>query len=181
MSQPPFDPTPYEATLPDGQSVKMVGDLKLWAGDLGFGNSSFTCVSAALRAFGKATDILSEPLSLADFEDTLRTADLHVVSSVSQSLEDLAQQLELGSIVMILVNAGVFWNKSAAVEDGQENHAVLVTAIARNKNEDIVAVQLRDPSRNMAEFATPELLCNAWLKAGGLLVAVRLHEESSEF
>ena len=46
----------------------------------------------------------------------------------ADSLEDLAQQIELSRAVLLVLNAGFLWNALHAADHGEANHAVLVTA-----------------------------------------------------
>jgi Peptidase_C39 like family len=90
----------------------------------------------------------------------------------SQSLEDLATDVEQGHGVIIEANAGYLWNQPQYLENGQSNHAVIVTGVARDPNTgEIQGFYVNDSGDGQAaKFIDANTMTNAWVNTGGTAV-----------
>ena len=88
------------------------------------------------------------------------------------SLEDLAMDIEQGRGVIIEANAGVLWNDAAYYENGQANHAVVVTGVARDPMTGAVEGFFINDSGTgeSAKYVDAATMGVAWLDAGATSV-----------
>jgi hypothetical protein len=87
----------------------------------------------------------------------------------ARSLEDLAADVEQGRGVIAGVNAGVVWNDPNYFENGQANHAVVVTGVARDPaTGEIQGFYVNDSGDGSSgEFVDAAAMTDGWLAAGG--------------
>jgi hypothetical protein len=107
----------------------------------------------------------------------------HVESG--ESLEDLAGHVEEGQGTIVGVNAGVLWNDANAYENGQANHAVTVTGVARDPmTGQIQGFYINDSGDGKSgEFVPASVMQQAWQDTGGASVvtdAVHTAQSTSE-
>lgn len=126
-----------------------------------------TCfISADLSECG-GTTVADQVRILSDF-GVPATYDL------LDSIEELAQYLELGRSVIICADSGVLWNQTG---DGDgADHAVVATHVARDPwTHDIQGIVINDSATGVAgrlvEVADLE---SAWLATGGICVVTEL-------
>ncbi len=102
---------------------------------------------------------------LADFGVSARAAR-------GFGLEDYAAALEAGRGVIAEVNAGVLWDEPSYVENGQPNHAITITGIARNAaTSEVLGVFINDSGRDArGQFVPASVFEAAAVDAGGLAV-----------
>lgn len=188
MSLHVFDPEPRAMQLSDGTIVAVVGDTSLWSisantdPSRGLNYSSTLCLMATLEVLGKPPCKLPPTIPLRDLEESLRRCGLETVCHQARSHEDLAMQIELGRVVMLLLNAGILWNSPQKIENGQANHVVIASAVARDAEGNMVACFLRDPlyfglAETQLGFVKVRNLEEAWLRSGGFFVAASNPEE----
>lgn len=88
------------------------------------------------------------------------------------SLEDLAASLEQGRGVIIEANAGVLWDDVNAYDNGQINHAVVATGVARDPSTgEIQGFYVNDSGTGEAgRFVDAATMREAWMDPGGVSV-----------
>lgn len=147
--------------LPDGREVVVEGDVERWAADnhrqgensLGFeGTCGLVSCEDILRQYGlecseddivrfavdhRLCSVTDDPLSSGGTSPETQAeilSDLGVPAHVEHhgSFEDLASAVEEGRSAIIEVNAGVLWDDANYFDNGQYNHAVVVTGVARD-------------------------------------------------
>lgn len=87
----------------------------------------------------------------------------------NQSLEELAGNIQNGCAVITQANAGVLWNDAAYYDNGDPNHAVTVTGVARDPGTgEIRGFYINDSGTgNSAQFVSAEAMRVGWLDTGG--------------
>jgi hypothetical protein len=100
-----------------------------------------------------------------------------------ESLEDLASNVEHGHGVIVEANAGYLWNDPNYVENGQANHAVTVTGVARDpQTGQIQGFYINDSGDGQsAQFVSASTMTHAWVDSGGQAVVtdvVHAHQEA---
>jgi hypothetical protein len=88
------------------------------------------------------------------------------------SIEWLAGAVQLGHGVIIGVNAGVLWSNPGNLGNGEANHAVTVTGIARAAGDGaLLGFFVNDSGTGIsAEFISCHLMTTAFLRTGGYCV-----------
>jgi hypothetical protein len=88
------------------------------------------------------------------------------------SLEDLAAARETGHCAIAAVNAGELWQDPIAYEDGSANHAIVVTAVARDpQTGDIQGFYINDSGTgDSGRFVDTATMQAAFTDAGGRTV-----------
>ncbi|MCX4092341.1 C39 family peptidase [Nocardia sp. alder85J] len=86
-----------------------------------------------------------------------------------QSFEDLAAEVQQGHGVIIEANAGYLWHDGRYVENGQDNHAVTVTGVARDPETGAIqGFYINDSGTGKSgEFVDSATMTKAWLNTGG--------------
>jgi hypothetical protein len=150
----------------------LTGDPGRWLAAMSTGPPTSTCFDWVIRELGgTAPGALPAPLSLVALRDAFREAGLMAEVEPGESLEDLAQQIEIGRLVLAVMNAGTAWDAPDAAGCGEPDHPVLVSAVARAPaTGDLIGVFARDPSYDGVRFVTAEHLVRAWLLPGGWMV-----------
>jgi hypothetical protein len=89
-----------------------------------------------------------------------------------QSLGDLALAVQRDCGVIATVNAGVLWSDAAALGDGQGNHVVTVTGIAREPYDGALQGFFINDSGNgqSGQFISAHLMTTAFVRTGGFCV-----------
>lgn len=158
--------------LPDGHEALVTGRPDHWVGPLQPGSATRICLDWILGEFGKTLASNGEALALSDVEAELLQAGIAVASDPADSLEDLAQQVELGRTILLVANAGQLWNSADAFEHAEPNHPMLVNAIAQDPESGLLlGAYLRDPSAAAPQFLLSADLESGWLKPGGVMLA----------
>jgi hypothetical protein len=85
------------------------------------------------------------------------------------SLDELANHVQNDQGVIIGVNAGVLWHDSNSYDQGQANHAIVVTGVARDpQTGQIRGFYVNDSGDGQsAKFVDANTMQQAWLAAGG--------------
>jgi hypothetical protein len=85
------------------------------------------------------------------------------------TLDSLAKDVQDGKGVIIEVNAGVLWNDPSAYQNGQANHAIVVTGVARDPHTgQIQGFYINDSGDGKsAQFVDAQTMEQAWVNAGG--------------
>jgi hypothetical protein len=93
-----------------------------------------------------------------------------------QSADQLASAVQLGYGVIAGVNAGVLWTDSRFLGDGQANHAVTVTGIAREPYDGALeGFYINDSASGMsAEYVSVPLMTTAFVRTGGFCVVTQI-------
>jgi hypothetical protein len=196
-----FDVPASLHTLPDGQPTVVIGDVPGYAdfnhyqGDNPYGfkyDCGLCSCGDILNQFGvhvSEADVVDHAVRnhecsiAADPEHSGRSSpeeqaeilrDYGVSAHIEQgqSLQDLATNIEQGHGVIIGVNAGYLWNDAQALENGQSNHAVVVTGVARDPNtSEIQGFYVNDSGDGQAaKFIDANTMINAWVNTGGTTV-----------
>jgi uncharacterized protein YvpB len=188
--------------LPDGQQTLVIGDVSRYAaynhvqGDnqYGFQEDCGLCSCGdVLNQFGvnvSENDVVSHAVAkgecdvsesdqtqdggttLADQAKLLSDYGVPAHAEQGQSLEDLATDVEHGHGVIVGVNAGTLWNDSTYYDNGEANHAVTVTGVARDPHTgQIDGFYVNDSGDGQsAQFVPASTMTNAWVHAGGTAV-----------
>lgn len=187
--------------LPDGRSTLISGEVDDRARDthpqgdnpFGFqGTCGLVSCECVLRYFGlnvSETDIVthamlneqchvgSDPASCggttaADQARILTDYGVPAHVETAGSLEDLAADIEQGRGVIIEANAGVLWDDIGHYEQGQANHAVVPTGVARDPETGrIQGFFINDSGTGQGgRFVDAATMEAAWLDAGGVCV-----------
>jgi len=94
------------------------------------------------------------------------------------SFERLAQCVGEGRGIIIAVNAGVLWNDGNYFDNGQANHAIVVTGVARDPVTDqIQGFFINDSGtgpQDSGRFIDVNTMQNAWLNTGGIGVVTEI-------
>jgi hypothetical protein len=187
--------------LPDGRDTVVIGDVdglkdfnhKQGDNPYGFkGTCGLVSCEDVLRQFGvDATEadvvdhavaknlcaVTDDPAKSGGTTPEMRAQILndygipaHVESG--QSLEDLAGDVEHGSGVIVSANAGYLWNDPNALENGQTNHAVVVTGVARDPETGVVqGFYINDSGTGESgKFVDADTMTQAWVNTGGSAV-----------
>jgi hypothetical protein len=189
-------------TLPDGQPSVTYGDVTRYAdfnhqqGDNPYGfNEDCGLVSCqdVLNQFGvpvSETDVVTHAInggecqidpnsafnsggtSPSDQAQILTDYGVPAHAEMGQSTEDLAANVEQGHGTIIGVNAGVLWGDSNHYENGQANHAVTVTGVARDPSTgQIQGFYINDSGDGKSAQCVPEtVMTKAWVDTGGQCV-----------
>jgi hypothetical protein len=189
-------------TLPDGQPSVMYGDVKQYAdfnhkqGDNLYGfNEDCGLVSCqdVLNQFGvpvSETDVVTHAITNnecnmdvnsafnsggttpGDQAQILNDFGVPAHAETGQSAEDLASNLEHGHGAIVEVNAGVLWHDPNYYENGQSNHAITVTGVARDPaTGQIQGFYINDSGDGKsAEFVPESVMTKAWIDTGGQCV-----------
>jgi hypothetical protein len=90
----------------------------------------------------------------------------------AQTIERLALTVQHGHGVIALVNAGVLWSDPRVLGDGQANHAVTVTGIARHPYDGALQGFYINDSGNgqSGRFVSAHLMTTAFEHTGGFCV-----------
>jgi hypothetical protein len=190
--------------LPDGRETVVIGDVdgckefNHEQGDNTFGFQS-TCglvsVEDVLRQLGvdvSENDVVSFAVDAGLCGVTSNPSDSGGSSPLAQamilktygvpahvetldSFERLADCVEHGHGVIIGVNAGVLWDDPNAYENGQANHAVVVTGVAREpQTSEIQGFFINDSGRGLTEdsgrFICASTMQSGWENLGGASV-----------
>jgi len=190
-------------TLPDGREAVEFGDAKGCAefnhfqgdNDLGFkGTCGLVSCEDILKQFGidvsendivnyaddkhlcQVSDRPEESGGTTPF-DQVKILEGHGVPAhveVCDSLENLAGRIEEGHGIILGLNAGVLWNNVNYFDNGQPNHAIVVTGLDRDpQTGEILGFKINDsgvpPSGNSNKFVDAETMSVAWLggESGG--------------
>lgn len=88
------------------------------------------------------------------------------------TLESLAANVEQGHGVIMEANAGVLWQDATYYDQGQPNHAVVVTGVVRDANSgEIQGFYINDSGTGKsAQFIDANTMHTAWEEAGGASV-----------
>jgi uncharacterized protein YvpB len=187
--------------LPDGRPTIVIGDVSGYAdlnhqqGDnpYGFQGDCGLCSCAdVLDQFGGHVNEADVVKHAVDHQECSVTGDpstsggtsvsdqVHVLNDYGvpahaeqhQSLEDLGNQVEQGHGVIVEVNAGSLWNDASAYENGQANHAVTVTGVARDPaTGQIQGFYINDSGDGQsAQFVSVDTMTHAWVDTGGQAV-----------
>ncbi|WP_327046603.1 C39 family peptidase [Microbispora sp. NBC_01189] len=195
-------------TLPDGSDTLVIGDVEKRGQDthlqgdnpFGFrGTCGLVSCEGVLRHFGlnvSEADIVAHAVmndqchvgddparcggtSASDQARILTDYGVPAHVETASSIEDLAAGLEEGRGVIIEANAGVLWDQAEYYEQGQANHAVVATGVARDpQTGQIQGFFINDSGTGQAgRFVDAATMEVAWLEAGGVCVvtdAVRI-------
>jgi Peptidase_C39 like family len=187
--------------LPDGEPTLVIGDVSRYAdfnhqqGDNpeGFQGTCGLCSCGdILNQFGtnvteadivnhavqnQECDVTDDPSmsgGTTTDEQVKILSDYHVPAHTEhqQSLEDLAGDVERGHGVIVEANAGYLWNDASAFENGQANHAVVVTGVARDpETGQIQGFYINDSGDGQAaKFVDADTMTKAWADTGGTCV-----------
>jgi hypothetical protein len=190
------------AELPDGGSSLMIGDVTRCAAfnhlqgdnpEHDCGDCGVVCCAEVLNQFGVR-------LTEADaVRHATRFRELHVVdgrpdlsgwtlpdeqaailgdygvpahAERAQTIERLALAVQHGHGVIAMVNAGVLWSDPRALWNGQGNHAVTVTGIARHPYDGALQGFYINDSGNgqSGRFVSAHLMTTAFERTGGVCV-----------
>lgn len=189
-------------TLPDGTPSVMYGDVSGYAeynhqqGENIFGfqeDCGLMSSSDVLNQFGipaSESDVVEhaalngecdiDPANLSDSGGTSPADQAQILGDYGlpahvesgQSMEDLASQVEQGHGVIADVNAGYLWQNGNFVGNGQTNHAITVTGVARDPSTgQIQGFYINDSGDGKsAEFVPAATMAKAWTDAGGIAV-----------
>jgi hypothetical protein len=190
-------PTSLEV-LPDGGEAVVIGDVHGHAGynhhqgenSLGYlGDCGLVSCGDVLNQFGvevSEDDVVRHAAAVGEcatdgdpadaggttFGDQVQVlADYGIPAHTEQddSLEDLAGEVEQGHGVIVAANSGVLWDDPNNYENGQANHAVTVTGVARDPNTgQLAGFYVNDSGTGQsARFVDTDTMTAAWLSAGG--------------
>lgn len=190
-------------TLPDGREAVEFGDAGRCAefnhlqgdNDLGFqGTCGLVSCEDVLRQFGvdvNEDDIVNYAADHHFCEVSERPSDSGGTTPFDQvkileghdvpahveacdSLENLAGRIEDGHGIIVGLNAGVLWDNVDYYDNGQANHAIVVTGLDRDpQTGEILGFKINDsgvpPSGNSNHFVDAEKMSLAWLgsESGG--------------
>jgi uncharacterized protein YvpB len=189
-------------TLPDGQPSVMYGDVSQYAdfnhlqGDNPYGFSNdcgLVSCQDVLNQFGipvNESDVVTHAVNngectvdpnsafnsggttVGDQAQILTDYGVPAHAETGQSAEDLAADVEQGHGTIISVNAGVLWNDPNAYDNGQANHAVTVTGVARDPmTGQIQGFYVNDSGNGKSSDFVPEsVMTKAWVDTGGQCV-----------
>lgn len=164
------------ADLPDGRAALVTGDPQHWSQPFPAGSLTSACLAEVLRGFGIDSGSIDEPLSVFDLRDRVAAAGLLAEVEWAESPEDLALQVELGRVVVPILNPGIAWDQPDAIGHGEANHPVLISAIARDPHSAaLLGIFLRDPAVDRNRFLSIRELTEAWLLPGGIMLSIGLH------
>jgi len=100
-----------------------------------------------------------------------------------QSADQLASAVQFGYGVIAGVNAGVLWTDSRFLADGQANHVVTVTGIARDPYDGgLEGFYVNDSADGRsAEYVSVHLMTTAFVRTGGFCVVTEIrHSQARE-
>jgi len=188
--------------LPDGSPTLVIGDVRGYAAfnhlqgenaEHDCGDCGIVCCAEVLDQFG----VMLTEAEVVRHADRLR--ELHVVAGHpeqsgwtlpaeqaailrdygvpaheedGQPLERLATAVQQGYGVIAAVNAGVLWSSAGFLGDGQANHVVTLTGIARDPYDGALeGVYVNDSgSGRSGEFVSVHLMTTAFVRTGGFCV-----------
>jgi Peptidase_C39 like family len=189
--------------LPNGSETLVIGDPegckdfnhKQGDNDLGFQNDcGLVSCQDVLRQFGilvTESDIVHHAVEngecqIADNPETSGGSSLQEQANLltdygipayaesGYSLEDLASQVEHGHGTIAAVNSGALWNDPGSYDNGEPNHAITITGVARDPyTNQIQGFYINDSAPpESAEFVKADAMEIAWLPygIGGCLV-----------
>ena len=188
----------HKDVLPDGREVLVIGDVERCKefnhrqGDNPYGYKG-TCglvsCEGILRRFGinvTESDVVKYAVEhnlcfrgdkfggggTTEYQQAKILTDYGVPAHPERigSLERLAQYVSEGRGIITEVNAGVIWNDPNAFEQGQANHAIVVTGVSRDMHTgQIQGFYINDSgkgSQNSGRFVDAKIMENAWLRTG---------------
>lgn len=93
---------------------------------------------------------------------------------IGASVENLASAIEQGHSVIAEMNAGVLWNDPSYYENGEANHAIVVTGVARDPaTNEIQAFYINDSGTGQSDrLVDVKTVQEAWLGPSGVGVSV---------
>jgi hypothetical protein len=188
--------------LPDGTATLIIGDVRGCAAfnhvqgdnaDHDSGDCGIVCCADVLGQFG-LTRTEAELVAHAT-----RRRELHVVpghpeqsgwtrpseqaallrdygvaahEETGQPVERLAVACQRGHGVIAAVNAGVLWGDASCLGNGQANHAVTVTGVARDPYDGALEGLFINDSGNgqSGQFVSAHLMTTAFVRTGGFCV-----------
>lgn len=198
--------------LPDGSESVMIGDVSQFAaynhqqGDNPYGfqqDCGIVSCQDVLNQFGVPVnegDVVAHAAANGECQvDPSNTANSGGTSELQQqeilndygvpahaetgaSLEDLASYVEQGHGAIASVNAGVLWDDSSYYENGQPNHAVTVTGVARDPMTGVIqGFYINDSGTGQsAEFVSAATMEHAWQdEGGGVVVTDAVHADAA--
>lgn len=121
---------------------------------------------------------LSGDVTVAGLQELLQAHGTRTALQRGHSLEDLAQPIETGADILVLVNAGELWCEALGFDMGSTNHIVAVTGVYRDANDGaIVGVTLTDPFQPEASHVVDAKTAErSWLATGGFLLVLEPDE-----
>jgi hypothetical protein len=200
MPQPKMDIAQKLDVLPGGQEVKMIGDVeglkefnhKQGDNDLGYKGTCGLCsCEDVLKQCGQdvtendmvkhasenglcETNGPPEQCGGTTVLDQTQVLQDHGVAAHPEvmNVDALADQVEQGKGIIVEANAGVLWNDANYFEQGDANHAVVVTGVARDSQTNAVAgFYINDSGTGDAgKFVDKATMSQAWEQTGGLTV-----------
>jgi hypothetical protein len=199
---PPELPEPHQEVLPDGREALVSGDPER-AGLLNhlqgenLAGVEYTCGLVAcegiLRQCGVQArendlleyalnshncDVLSAHTSLGDQVAILRDFGIAAHPEHHGTVEGLADNIEHGQSVIIEMNSGVLWNQAAHYGNGEANHAVLVTGIARDPDtHQVLGAFINDScTGESGKFVPTDVLEPGYVEPGGHSVVTEFND-----
>lgn len=194
MAEVPIHPD----ALPDGTPTLVSGDptgdavFNHQQGDnlYGFqGDCGLVSVQDVLNQFGvpvSESDVLQHALDYGECnvsDDPLQAggtspaeqmqlfSDYGIPAHIEEegTINSLASHVQVGCGVIIEVNAGILWNDPGAYEQGQANHAIVVTGVARDPQTGQVQGFFVNDSGDgqSAKFVDANTMQAAWVDTGG--------------
>jgi hypothetical protein len=168
-------------TLPDGRRVLVIGELTRWQNvPLVPGDSARSCGLGVLLRLGESPlPGQTHALSIRGLAFWLESKGVPASIEQGHSLEDLALSIEAGWGVIAFVNSGELWGRADALNNGDPDRAVLVTAIVRDaQHRDLVGVYIREAAgESSGRLFLADALEAAWLGAGGSFLVVGARRE----
>jgi Peptidase_C39 like family len=188
--------------LPDGRPILLVGDVQGYAAfnhlqgdnpENDHGDCGVMCCAEVLNQFGvrlTEADLVSHATQRRELhvvpgqadtsgwtlpEELVRILrDYGVAAHFGQdeSIEQLAAAVQRGLGVIASVNAGVLWSDPLVLGDGQANHAITITGVARDPYDGALQGFYINDSGNgrSGEFISAHLMTTAFVHTGGFCV-----------
>lgn len=107
--------------------------------------------------------------------------DYHIPAhyETEKKMSDLASYIAQDKGVIIEVNAGVLWNDSRYLDNGDSNHAIVATGVALDSQKNIVGFFINDSGANNSDrFVDVETMKKAWEKPGGACVVTDITHDT---
>jgi hypothetical protein len=187
--------------LPNGDEILVYGDPEGAAafnhpqGDNPFGAASdcgLVSCEDILRQFGvqvNETDVVQHAMiygectvcqdanhsggsDMAQEARLLRDYGVPAQALTWSTVDNLAAEVETGHGVIIGVNAGVLWDDPKYLENGDANHAIVVTGVAVDPiTGDVQGFYINDSGKFASgKFVDAATMQHAWTDAGGMAV-----------
>lgn len=195
-------PEPHLATLPDVGEVLVSGnpegckELNHLQGenlDQFHNTCGLVACEGVLRQFGIPAsegdlleravstghcDVVGGYTSMADQVALLESYGIPAHTEHQGTLAGLADRIEHGQSVIIEVNSGVLWNDANHYGNGETNHAVLVTGIARDpETGSVQGCFINDSATGESgQFVSADALQSAYVDTGGKSVVTDFQE-----